>query len=74
MAIIFNSKIMFHWFHKHPFASLTSRVILAEIIHLMPSVDQLTAIAKLLVQIILLATAVLELYRRWKRKPEKRAD
>lgn len=52
--------------------SIFSRYLLAEFILYIPSVNELTALSKLLVQLILLATAAFELHRNWqKRKKAK---
>ncbi|MEO0583340.1 MAG: hypothetical protein AAF135_14040 [Bacteroidota bacterium] len=52
--------------------SIFSRYLLAEFILYIPSVDELTAISKFLVQIVLLATGLFELRRNWKRSKQKR--
>lgn len=51
--------------------SIFSRYLLAEFILYIPSVDELTAVSKFLVQLVLLATGIFELRRAWMKRKQK---
>ncbi|MEM6265108.1 MAG: hypothetical protein AAGI38_21550 [Bacteroidota bacterium] len=63
-------------FPKHSLlASITFRYLLAEIIWWVPSVDEMTSIAKFMVQLTLLSSAGVELFKRTRKdKPEEEDD
>ena len=58
-----------YWLHKHKFLLPLLAIPLAELTHLIPDINLLTAITKFLAQLVFLVTGLYQLLRfvRWQR-------